>query len=106
MTKAMKPKIWDVCNRKYLGAIGVAIKNILRLWYKKMRAMKLVEFQSYEDCWNFDKNVKVLNKAIHEKTKQNGLKASLQKNKIRTTAERALLPLVPHLSKIRVILLP
>ena len=30
MTNAMKPKIRAVCNRKYLGAVGVAIKNILR----------------------------------------------------------------------------
>ena len=50
MTKAMKPKIRDVCNRKYLGVIGVAVKNMLRLWYKVMRTMKSVEFQSDEDC--------------------------------------------------------
>ena len=64
-TKAMKPKIRDVCNRKYLGAIGVAIKNILRLWYKVMRTMKSVEFQSDEDWRGFDKNVKEMNKAVH-----------------------------------------
>ena len=50
MTKAMKPKIKDVCNRKYLGDIEVAINHILRLWYKLMRTMKSVEFQSDEEC--------------------------------------------------------
>ena len=65
-TKGMEPKIKNADNKKYLKNICVEMKNILKLWYKIMRTMKLVEYQNDEACLKFEENIKDLNnKAVH-----------------------------------------
>ena len=66
MSKAMRPKIKDLTNRKYVRAINVRMKEILKLWFKLMLVMKSKEYQSDAACREFRENTVAFNKAIND----------------------------------------
>ena len=53
MSKAIHLKIKDANNRRYLNNTHLQIKHILKLWYKLMRTMKTVEYQTDNNCKKF-----------------------------------------------------
>ena len=52
---AVSPKK-EIYNTKNLTNNSLRIKHILKLWYGLARTMKLVEYQTNEDCKKFQEN--------------------------------------------------